>query len=116
MRIKKAIIGGAATALIATAGAIALPATPALAAYPIPTVYCLYRVTQDQVRERDDPNLTAHIVRVFNTNDVIGAGRDGTVVNAGHLWRRVGDGYGSDHHGGFVANDFLQLVSNTCMS
>src|SRR5262249_9823221 len=65
----------------AVANAAAASSTPNVAtSWPVPTVWCQYRVTASSgLNERNGPGLSYSVVRVLGYNTMVIAGRDGTV-------------------------------------
>lgn len=99
---RRVLTVGVAGATATLAGlAVATPAQ-AVSLWPVPTVYCQYRVTSTiGVNERWGPGLSYQIERRLAYNAIISAGRDGTVYNGadGYTWRRVNDAYGQNGDG-----------------
>lgn len=106
--------------VVATVLMITLTATTpaqAVSLWPIPSIYCQYRVTSSGgVNERWGPGVSYQVERRFANNTIILAGQDGTWYNGadGYTWRRVLDSYGQNGDGGFVASAFLVRAPGGC--
>jgi GH25 family lysozyme M1 (1,4-beta-N-acetylmuramidase) len=90
----------------------ALTALVSGTAWPVPTVWCQYKVINGPASERSGPNAAFPAKAGLATGALVTAGQDGTVSG----FRRLADTKAVDGHGGFVPSTNLSKTSTPCFS